>query len=163
MNVFFLVLCLLPFVSSWTTPRLVERMPSSSTCLGMAGGFGGSSSKTSNKNNSSNNSKDAIKLKPKQQWDRHVDLKADKFPVAVRKVESPDTEWLTVGTVKSQDNAHTAAAVVRQRALIADVSILFCDVLSCAVICCPVLFHKIRMRRIRWRVMAVDASRRCVA
>jgi len=62
------------------------------------------------------------KLKPKQQWDRYLDLKtAETFVVAVRVVSDPPAdEWLQVGTVRTKDNAYTEAAVIRQRLLISE-------------------------------------------
>ena len=68
------------------------------------------------------------KLKPKQQWDRYLDLKADsKIRVAVRVLEVEDDdaskEWLEVGRIKSKGNQYTAIAVARQRAVIAEVSL----------------------------------------
>jgi hypothetical protein len=86
------------------------------------GGFGGSSGGGTTTNN--NNKEKEKKLKPKQQWDRYVELKkATKVPVAAR-VGASDGEWLVVGSVKSKDNAYTKIAVVRQRALIAEVRTL---------------------------------------
>lgn len=69
-----------------------------------------------------------VKLKPRQQWDRYADLKgADSVAVGVRVLESTSPvklpegqEWFSVGTVKSQDNAYTEAAVIRQRLLISE-------------------------------------------
>lgn len=86
-----------------------------------AGGFGGSGGKQTSKEN---------KLKPKQQWDRYVEMKkATKVQVAARvmanndeEASSSSSEWLVVGSVKSTDNAYTKIAVARQRALIAEVS-----------------------------------------
>jgi hypothetical protein len=87
-------------------PKIQQLLPF--TCLA-AGGFGGGGSK----------SKKEIKLKPKQQWDRYLDLKKEEqIYVAVRKVG--DVEWLVAGKIKSKDNASTELAVARQRALIAD-------------------------------------------
>ena len=72
-------------------------------------GFGASDSKSKKKE---------AKLKPKQMWDRYLDLKKeDKVPVGVR----VNDEWFDVGAVKSKDNKYTAASVARQRALIAEV------------------------------------------
>ena len=64
--------------------------------------------------------KKEIKLKPKQQWDRFLDMKTEaKIRVAVR--VSEDDEWLAVGSVRSKDDKLTEVAVFRQRALIAEV------------------------------------------
>jgi hypothetical protein len=81
------------------------------------GGFGGGGSASSSSTNKEK------KLKPKQQWDRYVGgelKKATKVQVAAR-VVGTTPEWLVVGSVKSKDNAYTKIAVVRQRALIAEV------------------------------------------
>ena len=83
-------------------------------------GFGTASAKggkTSKKNK-------AIKLKPRKQWDRFIsdDLKSsDSIRVAVC-VLSADVskKWYPVGEVKSKDNAHTEASVVRHRMLISE-------------------------------------------
>ena len=82
-------------------------------------GFGAPPDKNKNEN---------VKLKPKQQWDRYLALKdAESFQVAVcverEESKSPtatEPKWLRVGNVRSKDNAHTEAAVFRQRSLIAD-------------------------------------------
>ena len=64
------------------------------------------------------------KLKPKQQWDRYAEFKREpKVQVAIRVKEDESDEWLAVGRVKSKDSKYTAAAVFRQRAIIADVSL----------------------------------------
>jgi hypothetical protein len=60
------------------------------------------------------------KLKPKQQWDRFIDMKRDnRVSVAVR-IEGTE-EWIEVGHIKSKENKYTELAVARQRALIAEV------------------------------------------
>jgi hypothetical protein len=87
--------------------------------LSAGGGFGGGAS--------AGDANKEKKLKPKQQWDRYVELKkAAKVQVAARVANkdeaSSSSEWLLVGSVKSKDNAYTKIAVVRQRALIAEVS-----------------------------------------
>lgn len=65
-----------------------------------------------------------VKVKPKHQWDRYLDLKGQaKFPVAVR-VEGDGNDWLEVGNVRSRDDAYTELAVARQRALVAEASLL---------------------------------------
>lgn len=96
-------------VSAWiihrTTPTSLRR----SVCC-WAGGFGGGG-----------NNGGPTKLKPKQQWDRYLALKdGSSCNVGVR-CEGSD-EWLRVGSVKAQTSVvDVATAVVRQRALIADV------------------------------------------
>jgi hypothetical protein len=73
-------------------------------------GFGGSDESSKSK-----------KLSPKQQWDRYLSFKQQpKVQVAVRKIGSE--EWLEVGAVRSENNAMTELAVVKQRALIAEVN-----------------------------------------
>lgn len=82
-----------------------------------AGGFGGQSQSESSKKKKGNSDR---KLKPKQQWDRYLDMKNEKrYRVAVKVAD--DDEWLEVGTVKSQDDKYTEFAVARQRALIVEV------------------------------------------
>lgn len=87
----------------------------------LGAGFGASASAGSAKNNNDGN-----KLKPKQQWDRYMnDLKKmDKIRVGVRVEggEGENNDWIEAGHIKSLDNLYTEVAVVRQRALIADVS-----------------------------------------
>jgi len=57
-------------------------------------------------------------LKAKQQWDRYGNLKGTiKCTVGVR-VDGSE-EWMTVGYVRSKDDAFSKYAVARQRALIA--------------------------------------------
>jgi hypothetical protein len=71
----------------------------------------------------SNASKAPLKLKPKAQWDRFLDMKKwTPIPVAVRVVRTDGTssDWLEVGKVKSEEDALTEMAVVIQRALLAD-------------------------------------------
>jgi hypothetical protein len=78
-----------------------------STSIYMAG-FGGAAKKGSKKK----------ELKPKTQWDRYTDLKTTSVSVAVRVMDT--SEWFPVGAVRSQDDAHTEAAVIRHRVLITD-------------------------------------------
>ena len=61
------------------------------------------------------------KLKPKKQWDRFMseDLKSsDAIRVAVRVVDG--STWYEVGEIKTKDNAHTEAGVIKHRTLISD-------------------------------------------
>lgn len=61
------------------------------------------------------------KLKPKSQWDLYCKLKKSSgVDVAVRVVGKPDSQWLMIGKVKSDDNQYTAEAVALQRAIIAE-------------------------------------------
>lgn len=79
-----------------------------------AGGFGGGG-------DGKKKAKKLVKLKPKSQWDRFVGMKgASRIRVAVRTTNAEDSEWLQVGHIKSVDDAYTALAVARQRALIAE-------------------------------------------
>lgn len=104
--------------------RRIETESRTTTAL-HAGGFGASSSK-SNKDKK----KTPAKLKPKSQWDRFLDIKgASRIRVAVKTTsndDDTDNEWLEVGNIKSVDNAYTAFAVARQRALIAEVGYVLC-------------------------------------
>jgi hypothetical protein len=92
-----------------------------SSSLSMAGFGAAPSNKDSKKTK-------AAKLKPRQQWDRYADLKdSEKFRVAVRVIGSADVDgdvdankWLEVGSVKSQNDDYTEAAVIRHRLLIAE-------------------------------------------
>lgn len=102
-----LVSVLLACASAWTLEAPSIR--SGQWALG-AGGFGGAAG----------GKKKESKLKPKQQWDRYLDLKKEeRYRVAVSK---DDKEWLEVGSIKSQGDAFTEAALVKQKGLIADVS-----------------------------------------
>ena len=91
----------------------VGEAKTSSTAL--CAGFGGGDKKKKKRT--------IVKLKPKSQWDRFLDMKgAQRVRVAVRVMNNDDdNDWLEVGNVKSQDNQYTALAVARQRALIAEV------------------------------------------
>ena len=108
----------------------------SSTRLYAGFGAGGGSSS----NNKKKKKKKVVqKLKPKQQWDRYCDLKTEnRVRVAVRLQEDAsgessdndnnnnnnnNSEWLEVGRVKSKDNAYTELAVMKQKAIIAEVRI----------------------------------------
>jgi hypothetical protein len=79
-----------------------------------------------------------VALKPKQQWDRYLTMPkthkdAATVRVAVRKQQQD--EWLEVGAVRLQPGVDAAAAVARQRSLIADVRVVPC-MLSYAVRVC---------------------------
>ena len=106
-----------------STPSTTRQQSSSSSTLYMAG-FGGASSSSSGKDKKSNKTKETI-LKPKQQWDRFVIAlkKQNRISVGVRIVGGNGEDWFDVGAIKSIDNAYTEYAVLRQRGLIADVSI----------------------------------------
>ena len=77
-----------------------------------AGGFGGSNKKSK---------KPAVqkKLKPKQQWDRYLDMKKEIAKKVGVRLE--DDEWLAVGKIRSKASEYTEQAVALQRALIAEV------------------------------------------
>mmetsp|Transcript_8811 Transcript_8811/g.18082 ORF Transcript_8811/g.18082 Transcript_8811/m.18082 type:complete len:227 (+) Transcript_8811:71-751(+) len=81
-------------------------------------GFGGGAAAGSKKNKKKKTPTDT-KLKPKQQWDRYVDLK-DEPAVAVAVQPEGTEEWLGVGSVRSRDSQYTPQAVFRQRALLAE-------------------------------------------
>ena len=97
---------------------------SSSTSIGMAG-YGGASSSSSKKKKKKTSTESSKKpLKPRKQWGLFLgdDLKdADTIRVAVRPLSGiGKNKWFEVGAVKSKDNAHTDAAVIRHRSLIND-------------------------------------------
>lgn len=99
-------------IRRYSSSYINDKIISSSSSL--YAGFGAKSTKKDNKSNKE------IKLKPKQQWDRYVELKSEpSVAVAVRMIDGTD-EWLDVGSVKSQDSKYTSQAVFRQRALIAE-------------------------------------------
>ncbi|GKY91937.1 hypothetical protein MPSEU_000165300 [Mayamaea pseudoterrestris] len=84
------------------------------------GGFGGSAGSKDKPSSTTTTS-----LKPKQQWDRYLAMGKPKdgetvttVNVAVRR--EADGEWFTVGAVRSASDVNIAAAVARQRSLIAD-------------------------------------------
>lgn len=87
-----------------------KRTTTTTSSIHMAG-FGGAPKKGSKKK----------ELKPKTQWDRYTDLKTTSVSVrvAVRVMDS-GSEWFPVGAVRSKDDTHTEAAVIRHRVLIAD-------------------------------------------
>ena len=120
MRVIYVLLSLLPMAQAWVSspPSAIStRSLGASSQVICQAGFGGDSGKKKQKE---------TKLKPKQQWDRFLAMKkSTKYNVAVRDSNDAESEWLAVGTVKSQDNKYTEIAVARQRALIADVSLLF--------------------------------------
>ena len=86
-------------------------------------GFGDASSLTDSKE---------VKLKPKQQWDRYAALKKETSVVVGVKVVGSEEEdkdenssdWLEVGSVKSESTIPTEVAVARQRALLVEVRIV---------------------------------------
>ena len=93
------------------------------TQIFMAGFGGASPPKKNNKKNKTDSTK-RQPLKPRKQWGLFLgnDLKdADTIRVAVRPIATTDSnnkKWYEVGAVKSKDNAHTDAAVIRHRSLI---------------------------------------------
>ena len=91
-----------------------------------AGGFGGGGFSKKKKGKKKNTTSQAIKFKPKQQWDRYLDMKGeDKIGVAVRCKEDESEDWLFVGYVKSKAREYTEISVALQRALIAEVNIMY--------------------------------------
>ena len=95
-------------------------------------GFGGEGeSKSKKKSGFGGKVKNEIKdndskLKPMQQWNRYKDLKgAPKIRVGVRIIgDDENKDWLEVGRVKSKESKYTEMAVFRQRAIIAEVSVV---------------------------------------
>jgi len=110
--------------SSISIPQRTIPSSSSSKTLLFAGGFGGGGgASTKNKvDKKSSASKQIIKLKPKQQWDRYLAMKGTKkIPVGIRMKEDETEDWIQVGYVRSKDDAYTEVSVAMQRALIAEV------------------------------------------
>ena len=95
-------------------------------------GFGGEGeSKSKKKSGFGGKVKNEIKdndskLKPMQQWNRYKDLKGEpKIRVGVRIIGDDDNkDWLEVGRIKSKESKYTEMAVFRQRAIIAEVSVV---------------------------------------
>jgi len=133
----FLLLCmqgLLSTAGAWTSPCPRLGFTGTVTALGAGGGFGGGDKKGKDKRNKKalSSQRSDVKLKPKAQWDRFLDMKrgATRIRVAVKSINNNDNdgtppgnvdgEWLEVGHIKSVDDAYTAMAVARQRALIAE-------------------------------------------
>ena len=99
---------------SFTTPVVLRP-----TYALFAGGFGG---RDVTKKGAKALTKQ-VKLKPKQQWDRYLDMKTEKkIRVGIRMEEDESEEWFEVGHIRSKEGANTAVAVAIQRALIAEVS-----------------------------------------
>lgn len=104
----------------------ILRVTAPAPALSMAGFGGGASSKkkkSSKNKKTKNDDTQQQKLKPRKQWDRYLgdELKdADSVRVAVRVLGKDKPKWFEVGAVKSKDNAHTEAAVIRHRMLVAD-------------------------------------------
>lgn len=93
-----------------------------------AGGFGGGGASKKKAKDSKSDNKQIVKLKPKQQWDRYIDMKTEtKIAVGIRMKEDDSEDWLRVGYVRSKDSAYTAIAVALQRALIAEVRTVHCS------------------------------------
>jgi hypothetical protein len=100
-----------------------------------AGGFGGGAAGAGAGGGSQAKTKakvkvNTLKLKPKAQWDRFLNMKgaATRIRVAVAQTDdsgeqeqpNQDQQWMEVGHIKSKEDAYTALAVARQRALIVD-------------------------------------------
>jgi hypothetical protein len=85
-------------------------------------GFGAATPSSSSSSSSSGDS--GSKLKAKIQWDRYLELKqeATSYIVGVKIVAEVgnDSDWLAVGQVRCRDESLLAAAVARQRGLLAD-------------------------------------------
>ena len=101
-----------PVRRSILTPPPLLREPNRHHALYAFGGFGG---------DDKNKKKKEVKLKPKQQWDRFLDMKKEKKIRVAVQVSEADDEWLEIGNVRSKEDKHTEYAVARQRALIAEV------------------------------------------
>ena len=106
-------------ISVSSRPSIAFASPAGSSSLQMAGfGGAGGGGKSASSKKKKDNTKNKNKLKPKRQWNQYLDMKDSKsIPVAVR---ANADDWLEVGAVKSKDNAHTEAAVIRHRVLISD-------------------------------------------
>jgi hypothetical protein len=121
-----------PFLTTVTTATRVHSYYAkittntrASLLLKMAakGGFGTSSNSNSGPGN-------VAKLKPKSQWDRYLSITTPPVRVAVRtggEHQKEEDEWLEVGWVKyvEDENLSVDMIVARQRALIAEVNILY--------------------------------------
>jgi hypothetical protein len=87
-------------------------------------GFGAATPSPSSSSSSSSGADSGGKLKAKTQWDRFLDLKqeATSYIVGVKIVADVgnDSDWLVVGQVRCRDESLLAAAVARQRGLLAD-------------------------------------------
>lgn len=92
--------------------------PINSSSSPLYAGFGGGGGATSSSKNKKGKSAET-KLKPKQQWDRYVELKDEPATAVGVRIEGTD-EWLGVGDVKSRDSKYIPQAVFRQRALIGE-------------------------------------------
>ncbi len=101
-------------MQSWTTSfKSITCQARHSSFPPLSAGFGASDKKKEGKS--------PAPLKPKQQWDRYLALKQG--PKVIVGVQIQDTDdWLPVGSVKAKDATALEAAVLRQRALIAEVS-----------------------------------------
>jgi len=112
-------------VSSFVVPiqinSFIATQTSSTSSLNM-GGFGGGGTKKGGKKVKKVPS--VLKLKPKSQWDKYLNLKkASSVKVAVRVAtnsESDIGEWYEVGKIKSDGDEFTESAVIVQRAIIAE-------------------------------------------
>mmetsp|Transcript_29298 Transcript_29298/g.61306 ORF Transcript_29298/g.61306 Transcript_29298/m.61306 type:complete len:218 (-) Transcript_29298:506-1159(-) len=124
---FLVVVCLAPMHNAFApvAPSIKRQQQSSSDAMNterqqprshetvLFAGFGGSGGDAKKKKET--------KLKPKQQWDRFLEMKNEqKFRVAVRVTDDEEEEWLEVGNVRSKGDKYTAAAVFRQRALVVE-------------------------------------------
>ena len=129
-----------PLSISNNNQPLSSSLPSSSSPLSRlyaqglkkSTGFGGEGESKSKKKSGfggkvKNEMKDNdSKLKPMQQWNRYKDLKGEpKIRVGVRIIgDDENKDWLEVGRVKSKGSKYTEMAVFRQRAIIAEVSVV---------------------------------------
>lgn len=105
--------------TSYSHTNNSNQVTSSSSSLSAGFGGGGAVSSKNNKKNKTKSKSAETKLKPKQQWDRFVELKDEPNVAVAVRIEGTD-EWLGVGVVKSQGSKYTPQAVFRQRALIVE-------------------------------------------
>jgi len=110
-----LVFSLCAVVNGFSPSPCTIRHISSSRNNSLYAGFGGGGDASMKKKK--------IELKPKQQWDRYIEMKKEtKIAVGVKLIEDTDTdekEWLEVGFIKSFESKYTRQAVFRQRQIIA--------------------------------------------
>lgn len=117
-----------PASSSNWRPSLVtlHAAAPSSGGFGKSKAAGGKKKTASSSSSTSGSNAESSKLKPKQQWDRYMELKGcPKIKVGIRatnkKGDGSAADWLEVGHVKFQEDVGAQVAVARQRALIAEV------------------------------------------
>jgi hypothetical protein len=88
-----------------------------------SGGGGGMSKKKNGKTSKPTKNNNSPIFKPKSQWDRYISLKkATSVRVAARVANDGQDvgEWFEIGSVKSEGDEFTEAAVAFQRGIIAE-------------------------------------------